>query len=131
MDNVIVFDGVCKLCNRCVRFVIERDPDARFRFAALQSAGGVRLLRQHGFDPRNVHTFVLLKGGRIYVRSAAALEIARQLRGPARLLALLRIVPRRLRDRLYDVVARNRYRWFGKLDACVAPAPEVKARFLD
>jgi predicted DCC family thiol-disulfide oxidoreductase YuxK len=131
IDNVVVFDGVCNLCNRYVRFVIKRDRDAFFRFAPLQSPGGARMLKRHGFAPENVDTFVLIKGGRVYERSNAALEIARHLRGPWRLLRFVRIVPRWLRDRFYDIVARNRYRWFGKLDECVVPGPKDRGRFLD
>lgn len=130
-DNVVLFDGVCNLCNRYVRFVIERDPDALFRFAPMQSPAGARLLRRHGYVPENLDTFVLLKGGRVYARSDAALEIARRLSGPWRLLGFMKVVPRWLRDRLYDIVARNRYRWFGKLGACAVPSAEDRARFLD
>jgi predicted DCC family thiol-disulfide oxidoreductase YuxK len=130
-DNVVVFDGVCNLCNRYVRFVIERDPDALFRFAPLQSPAGALLLRRHGFVPEGLDTFVLIKGGRVYARSDAALEIARHLRGPWRLLSLVRVIPRPLRNWLYDIIARNRYRWFGKLGSCAIPGAEHRARFLD
>ena len=130
-DNVVVFDGVCNLCNRYVRFVIERDPDALFRFAPMQSPAGALLLRRHGIVPEDLDTFVLIRSGRVYARSDAAIEIARRLRGPWRLLSLVRVVPRPLRNWLYDIIARNRYRWFGKLSACAVPRAEHRGRFVD
>jgi predicted DCC family thiol-disulfide oxidoreductase YuxK len=129
--RVIVFDGLCTLCSRCVRFVIRRDAHALFRFAALQSAAGAALLRRHGLDPRDVRTFLLIKDGKGYQRSDAVLEIARELGAGWRLLRVLRVVPRAWRDALYDYIARRRYLWFGREQECLAPDERIRARFLE
>lgn len=126
----MVFDGVCNFCSRGVRFILKHDRAGRFRFTPLQSPIGRELLERNGIDPANAETFLLLKGDDVYVRSDAALEIARDL-GSWRWLRVLRVVPRPLRDRAYSVIARNRYRWFGKRDVCFLPSAEEAARFLD
>ncbi|MFN3597159.1 MAG: thiol-disulfide oxidoreductase DCC family protein [Rubricoccaceae bacterium] len=126
---VILFDGVCTLCNRAVQFVIARDPAGRFRFASLASAAGAALLRQAGLPAAHRDSLVLVEGGRAYVRSEAALRIARHLRG-WRWAGTLRAVPRPLRDAVYGFVARHRYRVFGKEDACPVPTPALRARLL-
>jgi len=128
---VVLFDGVCVFCAGAVQFLLEHGVDARVRFASLQSAYGRARLREHGLDPDALDTLVLVDEGRAYTRSTAALRIARFLRAPWPLLAALLVVPRALRDALYAVVARNRYRWFGKREACFVPTPEVRARFLE
>ena len=126
-EPVILFDGVCNLCNGFVQFVLKRDQRGRFRFASLQSDAARRLLGGDG--PRE--TIVLVEAGKTYVKSAAALRIVRGLRFPWPLLAALAMIPRPLRDPLYDWVARNRYRWFGKRDACMLPTPQTRGRFLE
>ena len=131
LERVVIFDGVCKLCAHSVTFILAHERDQMIRFAAAQSPAGGELLRELGFDPNAVKTFVFVKGGKVFVRSDAALEIARHLRGPWRLLVVLRVIPRVLRDWFYDLVARNRYRWVGRLDSCVVPTPELRARFID
>ena len=128
---VILFDGVCNLCAWSVQFIIRRDPCGQFRFAALQSPVGQRLLAERGADARGLDSVVLIEGARWYARSDAALRIARRLSGAWPLLALLRVLPRPLRDWAYDFVARNRYRWFGRQDACMLPTPTLRARFLE
>lgn len=128
---VVLFDGVCNLCSGIVAFVIRRDPAARFRFAALQSPTGQRLLEQFGLPQDELESVVVIHRGRAYTRSAAALEIARHLGWPWRALTLLRIVPRPIRDLLYDAVARSRYRVWGRKAECMVPTPDVRARFLD
>ena len=105
--------------------------DNLIRFTAVQSASGRELLREFGFDPQNVVTFVFIKGGTVYVRSDAVLEIAHHLLLPWRMLRVFRVVPRRLRDSIYDLVARNRYRWFGKRLSCLVPTPQLRSRFID
>jgi predicted DCC family thiol-disulfide oxidoreductase YuxK len=127
---VVLFDGVCNLCNGAVRFVVRHDRRGRFRFASLQSEAGQALLRRHGLDPADLFSVVLVDGGRVTTRSDAALDVARGLGGAWRAAGLLRAVPRPVRDRVYDWVARNRYRWFGRRDACMLPSPELRARFL-
>lgn len=128
---VIVFDGMCNLCSRSVAFIIRRDPERRFRFAPMQSEAGARLLQRHGLDPDDVRTLLLVEGGRPYLRSDAWLRVVRRLRGPWRLAAGLRLVPRPVRDWVYGVVARNRYRWFGRREQCLVPTPEERDRFLE
>ena len=129
--SIICFDGVCNLCNGFVQFVIPRDPQKRFQFAALDSEAGRRVLREAGVMPGDADSVILIEHGHAYVRSAAALRIARRLRFPWPLVYGLIAVPRPLRDWLYDVVARSRYRLFGKRDVCLVPAPEIRSRFLD
>jgi predicted DCC family thiol-disulfide oxidoreductase YuxK len=128
---VVLFDGVCNLCNATVRFVVARDPAARFRFAPLQSAAGGSLLARSGLAPRGLDSVVLVDGGRAWQRSDAAIRIAAGLGGAWRLALAFLVVPRPLRDALYDFIARNRYRWFGRHDACPVPTPEQRARFLE
>lgn len=125
----VLFDGVCNLCNGSVLFVIDRDPERYFRFAPLQGDDARRLLAEQGVAPE-LSSVVLVEGGRVYTRSTAALRIARRLRGPWRLLAAFVVVPRPVRDLVYDWVARNRYRWFGREEACRMPTPELRERFL-
>ena len=130
MSGTILFDGVCNLCNGFVRFVIERDPDAHFRFAALSSDAAGKLLASTGAGDPLPDSIVLLQDGRVYVRSDAPLLIARGLRFPWPLLAAFLIVPRFVRDRVYDFIAARRYRWFGRRDVCMVPTPDLKQRFL-
>jgi predicted DCC family thiol-disulfide oxidoreductase YuxK len=133
---VILFDGVCNLCNRAVQFVVRHDRHRRFLFASLQSRAAARLLRgRPGVEVMEAmearpESVVLVHGDRIYTRSTAALRIAGGLGFPWSLGSVLVAVPRPLRDWVYDVVARNRYRWFGKRDVCMVPTPELQARFL-
>lgn len=127
---IVLYDGVCGFCNRSVQLILRHDRRGRFRFAALQSEVGRALLRRHGLATDDLDTFVLVVGGRAYVRSTGALRVARTLGGAWALLSALSIVPRPLRDFAYDVIARNRYRIFGKADACMLPPPEARSRFL-
>jgi predicted DCC family thiol-disulfide oxidoreductase YuxK len=128
---VILFDGVCNLCNGFVQFVIARDPQARFRFASLQSNAAAALLNcriQNGPIPDSV---LLVEDGRIYTQSTAALRVARGLGFPWNLSYGFLIFPKPLRDAVYDWVASNRYEWFGKRAVCMVPTPDLRARFLD
>lgn len=128
---LVLFDGVCGLCTRTVRFVIDRDPRGRFRFAALQSPLGRRVLERAGLPVADFATFVLLDEAGLHTRSTAALRVARRLSGPWRLLAAGLWVPRPIRDVVYDWVARRRYRLFGRLEACPIPPPEIRDRFVE
>ena len=129
---IILFDGVCNLCNGFVRFVIARDPVGRFRFAPLQSDVARRLLGQPNAAGGAVPaSFVLLEGDRVFRQSTAALRIARNLGLPWRLAYGLVVLPRPLRDWVYDIVARHRYQWFGQRDVCMVPTPDLRARFLE
>ena len=130
--TVVLFDGVCNLCHAWVRFVIARDPDARVAFAPLQSETGRQLLASGGAPPAATDSVVVFAGDQALVRSAAALAVADRLRPPWPFLArLARVVPRGLRDLVYDFVARGRYRWFGRRDTCALPAATPRDRFLD
>jgi predicted DCC family thiol-disulfide oxidoreductase YuxK len=129
--DIVLYDGVCNYCNASVRFVIARDPPGRYRFAALQSDVGKSLLADHHLPPASMETVVLIEGGKVYTRSTAALRVARRLTGAWPLLYVFIIVPRPIRDWCYGVFARNRYRWFGRTDACQIPSPEVRQRFMD
>ncbi|PZF74780.1 thiol-disulfide oxidoreductase DCC family protein [Taibaiella soli] len=124
---VILFDGVCNLCNSTVQFIIRHDKKHRFRFAALQSAYGQRLVEKFAVSGDSV---VLYQDGKIYQRSSAVLKIAPQISGAYWLLCIGYILPRFLRDAIYDLVARNRYRWFGKQDSCMMPTKELQSLFL-
>ena len=128
---VVLFDGVCNLCNGSVQWIIARDPAAFFHFAPLQSDAARRLLAEVGRaapvgDPE---TILLVEHGRVFERSTAALRIARRLRGPARWLAAFLIVPAPIRDACYRFIARHRYRWFGRREECRLPTPELSSRF--
>ncbi|MCW5911776.1 MAG: thiol-disulfide oxidoreductase DCC family protein [Cyclobacteriaceae bacterium] len=127
---VILFDGVCNLCNSSVLFVIKRDPGAKFRFASLQSDFGKARMRTFGLDDSELNSVLLIQHDKLYRKSRAALEIARQLTGAWPLLYGFMIIPAFLRDWVYNWIARNRYRWFGKKDACMIPTPGLKARFV-
>jgi predicted DCC family thiol-disulfide oxidoreductase YuxK len=129
-DAVVLYDGVCHLCQGSVRFIVERDPRAYFRFAQLQSPRGRALLAHHRL-PADIRTIVLVEQGTVHVRSGAALRIARRLAGPWRLAALFLVVPAFVRDAVYDWVARHRYAWFGRSDACEMPSGAVRERLLD
>ena len=132
--DIILFDGVCNLCNSLVQFVIRHDPAGRFRFAALQSAAGQALLASQGLDASTIalepESVLLFSGGRLYSHSSAVLGIARRLGGLWRLAAVGWVLPRVLRDAAYRFVARHRYRWFGRQESCMMPTPALKARFL-
>ncbi|WP_423179514.1 thiol-disulfide oxidoreductase DCC family protein [Stenotrophomonas sp. CASM110] len=128
---VIVFDGVCALCNRWVRFLLRFDRKGRYRFAAMQGERGSALLRSHGLDPQDPASFLLLDAQGAWIDTDAILRVLAGLDGAWRLTGVLRMVPRGWRDAAYRALARNRYRWFGRNDACHLPAPEQAARFLD
>jgi predicted DCC family thiol-disulfide oxidoreductase YuxK len=128
---LILFDGDCNLCNSSVQFVLRRDPKARFRFASLQSAVGRARLAEAAPGVALPDSIVLLHRGRLRTRSSAALAIARGLCLPWPLLSVFWLVPYPLRDLVYDWVARNRHRWFGRREACWVPTPALRERFLD
>jgi predicted DCC family thiol-disulfide oxidoreductase YuxK len=130
MRPVILFDGVCNLCNGSIQFVIKRDSKARFRFASLQSDMARDLVKPFGKDPAQLDSILLVHNGKLYQKSRAALEIVRRMRGAWPLLYGLVIIPPFIRDVVYNWVARNRYRWFGKQESCMVPTPDLKERFL-
>lgn len=127
-----MFDGVCNLCNNSVQFVIKRDKNDVFRYAALQSDVGQQLLKQRHIDTTAVDSIILIEPGvAFYTKSDAALEIAQDLGGLWKLSAIFSWIPATLRNRIYDFVAKNRYKWFGKQESCMIPTPELRAKFLD
>jgi predicted DCC family thiol-disulfide oxidoreductase YuxK len=128
---VLLFDGVCNLCNGSVQLIIRRDPEGRFRFASLQSAAGQRYLDELRIDRQALDSLILVEGDRWSKESDAVLRIARHLGGPWKMLAVFRLVPGPLRDWAYRLIARNRYRWFGKRESCWLPTQELRERFLD
>lgn len=134
--HLLLYDGVCGLCNRLTRFVLRRDRRGRFRFATLQGALGREILAAHGRSACALDTFFVVAGygsphERVLERSAAALFVAGELGWPWRAAAPLRRLPAPLLDRVYEFIARHRYRWFGRRDRCPVPPPEQRERFLD
>lgn len=127
---IVLFDGVCNFCNASVNFLLRRDKDGVFRFAALQSETGRKLLAEAGLERRDLDSMVLIEGGKVAVKSTAALHAARRLPGLWRIAGLLLAIPKGLRDWCYDAVAARRYRWFGKREACMIPTEEMRSRFL-
>ena len=129
-DDMILFDGVCVFCSRWVRFVATRDVERRFRFTAIQSPYGTRLAQAFGIDPADPDTNAVVHGGEAFVRSDAALTVLSQLPG-WRWTRVFFVVPKALRDPIYSLVARNRYRIFGKFDACFVPNADMRARVVE
>jgi predicted DCC family thiol-disulfide oxidoreductase YuxK len=128
---IILFDGVCNLCSGFVQFVVPRDPEGKYRFASLQSEVGRELLAEHDLPTDELESIVLIEDGESHVKSAAVIRIASDLGGRYRLLSPFRYVPAALRDRVYDFVADNRYRWFGKKDQCLMPSGDMESRFIE
>lgn len=128
---VILFDGVCNLCSSSVQYVIKHDPKHIFRFASLQSAFAQKILAHHNLPLNNYNSFILFCNNKIYTRSTAALIIAKQLRGFIKLLYIFIILPKFIRDAVYNIIATNRYKWFGKKNECWLPTAELKNLFLD
>jgi predicted DCC family thiol-disulfide oxidoreductase YuxK len=130
-QSIVLFDGDCGLCNGVVNFVLRHDERGRFRFAPLQSPAGQRLLQSHGLPPEGVNSFLLLENGKLFSRSTASLRLARRLGGVWSLFYYLTLIPRPLRDAVYALIARYRYRVFGHSDACTMPTPELKRRLVE
>ncbi|PSP64876.1 thiol-disulfide oxidoreductase DCC family protein [Halobacteriales archaeon QH_8_67_27] len=128
---ILLFDGVCNLCNGSIQFVIDHDPTGRFRFAPLQSEAAERLLEDVGFHGYDFDTFVLVDGDDYYTKSEAALRVASELEFPWSLAGTLRVIPRPIRDAVYDAVASYRYAIFGRKAQCMVPTPEVRERFVE
>jgi predicted DCC family thiol-disulfide oxidoreductase YuxK len=129
--HLLLFDGVCHLCDHTVQWVLAHDRTGLVHFCPIQSETGRRLYSQHGLDPEHPGSMLLLTPGGALEKSDAALELAALMGPPCSWLRLLRIIPRPLRDAVYDLVSRNRYRLFGRREACWLPRPEWRQRFLD
>lgn len=130
-QDVLLFDGVCNLCNSSVNFIIDHDPKGHFKFAALQSDFGQQKLKELGYDQEEFDSLVLLSGEHVYKKSSAALRIAKKLSGLYPLLYVFIIIPPFIRHAVYDIIAKNRYKWWGKRDSCRMPTPELRARFVE
>ena len=127
-NELILFDGICNLCNGWVRFIIPRDPGTRFHFAPLQAPFAQQYT---GGLPKGTDSVVLIRGSRIYTKSRAALEIFRRLSGIWPIMYLFMVIPGPVRDLVYDLIARNRYSWFGKREHCMLPDDAIRARFME
>ncbi|MEH7419082.1 thiol-disulfide oxidoreductase DCC family protein [Neobacillus drentensis] len=130
MERIILFDGQCNLCNSSVQFILKRDLNGIFKFTSIQGKIGQELLKKHGLRT-DINSFVLLEDGKFYLKSDAALRVCKELMGFWKLLTILLVVPPFLRDYVYNYVASNRYKWFGKNESCLLPSPEWKSRFLE
>ncbi len=128
---VILFDGVCNLCNGSVQFVINHDKAGLFTFASLQSEAGQKLLSDYQIPGTVLSSFILIQHEQAYTKSTAALLVAKQLTGVVKYLYIFRVIPTFIRDVVYNFIARNRYRWFGRKESCMIPSPELRARFLN
>jgi predicted DCC family thiol-disulfide oxidoreductase YuxK len=128
--KVILFDGVCNFCNNSINFVIKRDKKNQIKFAALQSLAGAQLIEQYGLPAKDMQSFIFIENGVAYNRSTAALRVCRLLGGGWPLCYAFIIVPKFIRDGLYNFIAKNRYKWFGKQNECMVPTPAVRAKFL-
>ncbi|MGI8468555.1 MAG: thiol-disulfide oxidoreductase DCC family protein [Pyrinomonadaceae bacterium] len=130
MNAIILFDGVCNFCNSSINFIIERDRKNYFKFAPLQSEVGQKLLDEYGIDKAETDSVVLISNGAAYTHSTAALKIAKTLGGAWSWLYAFIIIPKFIRDFFYKLFAKNRYRLFGKKDACMMPTLEIRQKFL-
>lgn len=128
--HIILFDGICTLCNRHVQTIIGKDRKGIFKFAALQSAVGNKLVKELNLPENNFKTLIYIKNDRYFLRSDAFLEVVKTLGGSWQVLYTFKIVPKFIRDGIYNIVAQNRYKWFGKEEKCLVPTPELKSRFL-
>ncbi|MFT7386539.1 MAG: putative DCC family thiol-disulfide oxidoreductase YuxK [Nonlabens sp.] len=129
-QDIVLFDGVCNLCNAAILFIIKRDKNNRFKFAPLESDTGKELLSMHQIDSSKIDSIVLISGDSAFAKAGAALRISKHLTGLWPLLYSLVIIPRCISDVVYDFIARNRYKWFGKKESCMIPTPELKSKFL-
>jgi predicted DCC family thiol-disulfide oxidoreductase YuxK len=127
---VILFDGVCNFCNGAINFVLKHDKKGIFRFAPLQSEAGQKLLQQYHLSTKDFDSFVLIDEGKVYKKSAASLRVMNKLPWYWKEVQVFRIIPTIFRDAIYDFIARNRYKWFGKKEQCMVPTPEIRSRFL-
>lgn len=128
--GVVLFDGVCNFCNSSVNFIIRHDKNDYFRFTPLQSEIGKRISERYNLEYGNLKSVILVENGKIYTRTTAALKIARKLSGAWPLLYAFIVIPAPLRDIVYNIIAKYRYKWWGEMDACMIPTPEVRKKFL-
>jgi predicted DCC family thiol-disulfide oxidoreductase YuxK len=129
MNKIVLFDGECNFCDRSVQFIIKRDPHASYKFASLQSGIGQQFRKDYSI-PLHIDSLILLENEHYYVKSTAALRICKRLKGVWKIGGFFLLIPTPIRDLVYDFIAKNRYKWFGKKDACEIPSSEIKKRFL-
>ncbi|MEH7884211.1 thiol-disulfide oxidoreductase DCC family protein [Bacillus sp. JJ1609] len=129
MHPVILFDGVCNFCDASVQFILNRDPKGIFQFASLQSEAGQNLVKKHNV-PADVDSMILIEDDKVYYKSTAALRISRHLQGAWKWLYGFIIVPSPMRNIVYNLIAKNRYKWFGQKESCMLPPPNIRKRFL-
>ena len=130
--NIILFDGICNLCNSSINFIIKHDHKDRFRFASLQSDIGKKLLAERGIDQHTIDSIILIAPQKAYyIKSTAVLQIAKQLSGIYPILSIFLILPEFIRNTIYDMIAKNRYKWFGRKDQCMIPTPKLRSLFID
>ncbi len=128
---LILFDGVCNFCNYWVNFAIKKDRKKKLKFTTLQGATAKQLLPKYHINPTSLSSVILIDNGKVYTQSSAAIRICKYLDGGWKLFYGLIIIPKFIRDFFYNIIARNRYKWFGKKERCMVPTPELKERFLD
>jgi len=132
IKKIILFDGVCNLCSNAVQFIIKRDTNDSYRFAALQSEIGQKMVAERHIDAAQLDSIILIEPGvAYYTQSTAALKIGRSFGGFWSVLAIFEWIPEKIRNRIYDYIAKNRYSWYGKKEACMIPTPELKSKFLE
>ena len=129
MKKIVLFDGECNFCNSSVQFIIKRDPHNEFQFAPLQSDIGKAFINKFHI-PSNIDSLVLIDDERCYLQSTAALRVCKYLKGSYKLLYCLILIPKPIRNVVYRIIAKNRYKWFGKTESCMIPSPKDRARFL-
>jgi len=130
-SKIILFDGICNLCNSFVQRVIKNDSKNIFKFASLQSDFGQKFLKDKHLDHLELKTIILIEGDKFYTKSTAALKIGKELKGIYQISSILIWIPKAIRDFVYDIVSRNRYSWFGRQESCMMPTPELKNKFIN
>ncbi len=128
--SIILFDGICNLCNASVQFILKRDPKEQFLFASLQSDAAKNILLQYNCKKNTMDSILLIEGGKVYEKSSAVLKICPHLKWPWRMFSVAAYLPVSFRDKLYEFIAKNRYQWFGKKDSCIMMIPSYKNRFI-
>jgi len=129
--KVILFDGICNLCNNAVNFIIKNDKKNIFQFAPLQGKYGIKIQNKYELDLKEIDSIILIDGDKVFTRSTAALRIAKDLRAPYFIFYIFIVIPVFIRNFIYDLIAKNRYKWFGKMESCMMPSNELKSKFFD
>jgi len=130
-SKVILFDGVCNLCNNSVKFIIKNDKRNIFKFAPLQGKYGIKIQNNYNINTTQINSIILVDGEKTFTKSSAALRIAKDLKAPFFMFYVFIIIPVFIRNFIYDLIAKNRYKWFGKMESCMIPSNELKSKFFD